>query len=89
MPKVFRLVSFNILEGLRPLARSSSERRLIDRARRDAARAVVAELDPDILVLNEALFCREFAAMSSTMATSSSSPIRRLPSTMRLGATPF
>ena len=61
MPKVFRLVSFNILEGLRPLARSSSERRLIDRARRDAARAVVAELDPDILVLNEALFCREFA----------------------------
>ena len=61
MPKLFRLVSFNILEGLRPLARSSSERRLIDRERKEAARAVVAELDPDILVLNEALFCREFA----------------------------
>jgi len=59
--KLFRLVSFNILEGLRPLARSSSERRLVDRDRRDAARAVVADLDPDILVLNEALFCREFA----------------------------
>ena len=56
-----RLVSFNILEGLRPLARSASEGRLIDRDRRDAARAVVADLDPDILVLNEALFCREFA----------------------------
>lgn len=54
-------MSFNILEGLRPLARSASEGRLIDRDRRDAARAVVADLDPDILVLNEALFCREFA----------------------------
>jgi endonuclease/exonuclease/phosphatase family metal-dependent hydrolase len=59
--KFFRLVSFNILEGLRPLARSSSERRLIDRERKEAARAVVAELDPHILVLNEALFCRQFA----------------------------
>jgi endonuclease/exonuclease/phosphatase family metal-dependent hydrolase len=61
MPKVFRLVSFNILEGLRPLALSSHERRLIDRDRRDAACAVVADLDPHILVLNEALFCRQFA----------------------------
>ena len=57
----FRLVSFNILEGLRPLARSSYERRSIDRGRRDAARALVAKLNPDILVLNEALFCRQFA----------------------------
>jgi endonuclease/exonuclease/phosphatase family metal-dependent hydrolase len=61
MPEYFRLVSFNILEGLRPLAHSSHERRSIDRDRRDAARAVVAELDPNILVINEALFCRQFA----------------------------
>jgi exodeoxyribonuclease III len=61
MPYLFCLVSFNILEGLRPLGRSLSERRLIDRDRKEAARAVVAELYPDILVLNEALFCREFA----------------------------
>jgi len=61
MPEYFRLVSFNILEGLRPLAHSSHERRSIDRGRRDAARALVAELDPNILVLNEALFCRQFA----------------------------
>jgi endonuclease/exonuclease/phosphatase family metal-dependent hydrolase len=58
MPRSFRLVSFNILEGFRPI---SSERRLIDRDRVDAARAVVADLAPDILVLNEALFCRQFA----------------------------
>ena len=54
-------MSFNILEGLRPLSPSSSERRSIDRGRKDAARALVTELDPDILVLNEALFCRQFA----------------------------
>ena len=61
MPRSFRLVSFNILEGFRPISTSSSERRLIDRDRTAAARAVVAGLAPDILVLNEALFCREHA----------------------------
>jgi endonuclease/exonuclease/phosphatase family metal-dependent hydrolase len=55
------LVSFNILEGFRPISASSSERRLIDRDRAGAARAVVAGLAPDILVLNEALFCRQHA----------------------------
>lgn len=53
-----RLVSFNVLEGFRPLAKLGTERRLLDRQRVAAARAVVGELAPDILVLNEALFCR-------------------------------
>jgi endonuclease/exonuclease/phosphatase family metal-dependent hydrolase len=53
-----RLVSFNILEGFRPLAKLGTERRLLDRQRVAAARAIVGELAPDILVLNEALFCR-------------------------------
>ena len=55
---VLRLVSFNILEGFRPLRKLGADRRLLDRERIAAARAVVAELAPDILVLNEALFCR-------------------------------
>ena len=38
-----------------------TERRLLDRQRAEAARTVVSELDPDILVLNEALFCRSHA----------------------------
>ena len=58
MPRSLRLVSFNILEGFRPLLSSGTERRLLDRQRAEAARMVVSELDPDILVLNEALFCR-------------------------------
>jgi endonuclease/exonuclease/phosphatase family metal-dependent hydrolase len=61
MATTMRLVSFNILEGFRPLAASSAERRLMDRDRAEAARTVVAELSPDILVLNEALFCRQHA----------------------------
>ncbi len=56
-----RLVSFNILEGFRPISPSVPERRALDRDRVEAARAVVAGLSPDILVLNEALFCRHFA----------------------------
>jgi endonuclease/exonuclease/phosphatase family metal-dependent hydrolase len=53
-----RLVSFNILEGFRPLRQLGSDRRLLDRQRVAAAKSVVCELAPDILVLNEALFCR-------------------------------
>ncbi len=53
-----RLVSFNILEGFRPLQDGDTEHRLLDRARAKAATTVVADLEPDILVLNEALFCR-------------------------------
>jgi hypothetical protein len=49
-----RLVSFNILEGLRPITAGATERRQLDRDRADAARVVVAALTPDILVLNEA-----------------------------------
>lgn len=40
------------------MAPGAAERRLLDRERADAARALVAALEPDILVLNEALFCR-------------------------------
>lgn len=58
MPSTLRLVSFNILEGLRPRASDDSERRLVDRQRAKAATVVVSDLAPDILVLNEALFCR-------------------------------
>jgi len=61
MPRFIRLVSFNILEGFRPISPPASERRLLDRGRVDAARAVVTDLSPDILVLNEALFCRHYA----------------------------
>jgi endonuclease/exonuclease/phosphatase family metal-dependent hydrolase len=60
MTENLRLVSFNILEGLRPIARSADEQRDIDRERAEAAKAVVGDLRPDILVLNEALFCRQF-----------------------------
>ena len=61
MSRSLRLVSFNILEGLRPLRGMDEERRRIDRQRAEAAKQVVSGLDPDILVLNEALFCREHA----------------------------
>jgi endonuclease/exonuclease/phosphatase family metal-dependent hydrolase len=60
MANTLRLVSYNILEGLRPLAPAASDRRELDRERSEAALAVVGELRPDILVLNEALFCRQF-----------------------------
>lgn len=56
-----RLLSFNILEGLRPLGSADAERRLLDRQRVEAAKTVITDLAPDILVLNEALFCRSHA----------------------------
>jgi len=56
--RALRLVSYNILEGFRPLDRLGTRRRALDRERIAAARSVVRELDADILVLNEALFCR-------------------------------
>jgi endonuclease/exonuclease/phosphatase family metal-dependent hydrolase len=59
MPDSLRIVSFNILEGFRPVAAEATERRQIDRNRADAALALVGELAPDLLVLNEALFCRQ------------------------------
>jgi exodeoxyribonuclease III len=60
MKYIFRLVSHNLLEGLRPIASDVGERRHFDRVRAEAARAIVHELRPDILVLNEALFCQEY-----------------------------
>ena len=59
MTQTLRLVSYNLLEGLRPIASPVGERRHFDRARVEAARAVVDGLRPDVLVLNEALFCQE------------------------------
>lgn len=59
MSNSLRLVSYNILEGLRTVAPATSERRHLDRERCDAAITVVKDLRPDILVLNEALFCRQ------------------------------
>src|SRR5215510_15192505 len=61
MTRPLRLVSFNILEGLRPLHGTDLDRRSLDRQRLQAAITVVRELAPDILVLNEALFCRAHA----------------------------
>jgi endonuclease/exonuclease/phosphatase family metal-dependent hydrolase len=45
-------MAYNILEGF--LDREGA----LDKRRLDAARAIVAEIDPDVLVLNEALHCR-------------------------------
>src|SRR5262245_37813853 len=59
MSHPLRLVSYNSLEGLRHLTPATDERRHIDRERSEAAAAVVEELAPDILVLNEALYCRQ------------------------------
>jgi len=49
------------LEGLQPDDSAPFDRRQVDRERLQAAQAVVAGIDPDILVLNEALYCRQFA----------------------------
>jgi endonuclease/exonuclease/phosphatase family metal-dependent hydrolase len=57
----YRIVSFNILEGFRPIDGDATERRQIDRERSDAALGLIRELAPDFLVLNEALFCRQHA----------------------------
>ena len=61
MTSSIRLVSYNILEGLRPISPVGTDRRLIDRDRAAAVTEVIAELDPEIMVLNEALFCRLYA----------------------------
>jgi endonuclease/exonuclease/phosphatase family metal-dependent hydrolase len=60
MQEPLRLLSFNILEGLRPLGSPLGERRQLDRKRTQAAQDLVATLHPDMLVLNEALFCSPF-----------------------------
>ena len=89
MVQALRLVSYNLLEGLRPTAPPASERRRLDRERADAARAVVNELRPDILVLNEALFCQQYRGHIVDYARLFGFP-SRLPRCMTTrGATPF
>jgi endonuclease/exonuclease/phosphatase family metal-dependent hydrolase len=61
MTSHMRLVSYNILEELRPIPSIDTDRRLMDRERAIAVKTVVSDLAPDILVLNEALFCRRNA----------------------------
>jgi len=61
MLPTLRLVSYNLLEGLRTLTPEDVFPRPLDPARVEAARQAVSDLDPDILVLNEALFSRPFA----------------------------
>jgi endonuclease/exonuclease/phosphatase family metal-dependent hydrolase len=68
MSQGLRLVSYNILEGLRPAAHDANERRHIDRERAAAALSVVEELRPDVLVLNEASFCRQFEGKAISYA---------------------
>jgi len=61
MPGIsLRLASYNLLEGLRPIGPGPGERRQLDRQRTEAARSVVLELSPEVLVLNEALFCQQY-----------------------------
>src|SRR5579883_947277 len=60
MPEILRLVSYNILEGLRPFEQKANKPPQFDERRRDAALDLVNELAPDILVLNEALYCRDY-----------------------------
>jgi endonuclease/exonuclease/phosphatase family metal-dependent hydrolase len=59
-PPLRRLVSWNILEGMfLPPSGDGTERRAPDESRRRAALTLIDRLKPDILVLNEALFCEE------------------------------
>ncbi|MGE0629388.1 MAG: endonuclease/exonuclease/phosphatase family protein [Hyphomicrobiaceae bacterium] len=61
MSVTLRLLSYNLWEGMRPAGVEGDVSVEIDRRRADAVQAVVAGLAPDVLVLNEALFCRPFA----------------------------
>lgn len=54
-----RLVAWNILEGMFQARADGADRRVPDESRRRAAVDLVARLKPDILVLNEALYCEE------------------------------
>ncbi len=63
-PLPFRLLTYNILEGFRPLGADETERRSIDRTRLAAAQQIFAELHPDIVVLNEALYCDAFEGVT-------------------------
>lgn len=63
-----RLVSYNILEGLLSVPRTEGSLHILDPRRVEAAQAVVGALQPDILVLNEALYCRPFDGASTDYA---------------------
>ena len=69
MSTTITLISFNILEGFRPVGTADAERRQLDRERATIARDLVHNHDPDILILNEALFCREYGNRSVDYGT--------------------
>ena len=54
-----RLISWNILEGLLQPSAGETDHRLPDESRRRAAVTLIGRLKPDLLVLNEALYCEE------------------------------
>ncbi|MEZ4240865.1 MAG: endonuclease/exonuclease/phosphatase family protein [Myxococcota bacterium] len=60
--RTIRLVSYNLLEGLRTVPTTpASDVHPFDEERVVAARRVVDDLSPDVLVLNEALYCLRHA----------------------------
>ena len=69
MPASFRLLTYNILEGFRPVGADEAERRSLDRGRLAAAQQLCAELRPDILVLNEALYCDAYDGVTIDYGT--------------------
>lgn len=60
MKKSLRLMSWNLLEGCHiPKAKNRDGAPKLDPDRLAAAQALVAKINPDILVINEALWCQE------------------------------
>jgi hypothetical protein len=85
-----RLVSWNLLEGmLLPQAGGETERRTPDESRRRAAVTLIKRLEPDILVLNEALYCEEVFGQVENYADLFGFPHATNRLTMVPGETPF
>jgi endonuclease/exonuclease/phosphatase family metal-dependent hydrolase len=55
------VVAWNIFEGLHRPLKETPQGPTLDTARLVCARTVLADLQPDVLLLNEALWCRPFA----------------------------
>lgn len=65
-----RLVAWNILEGLQQPHQSLEDRKTgpLDQAREAAAKSLISELNPDILIINEALYCDTFDGVRTPYA---------------------